>query len=608
MRRFIPLLLSCAFAWGPACSGDSGGAPAGPSDAAVDATVDADAGNDSGGFVLDGDPDTGGTLGCSADLRAVVDATGKAIKTCPADQGCAGGVCVPACAAAASSRGNVGCDFRMATPLAYGTTLPPCFAVVVANTWPRPAKLTVSRGSTTFDATKFGRIPINGKPPSEWTAIPATGIPVDEVAVLFLSSDPASVFPENGVPMKCPITPAVDASTMLEGSGKGTAFRVVSDTPVSAYDVLPYGGARSHFPSAELLFPTTAWGDNYVTIATPPGTHSTPGPLWGQVLATEPDTSVRVLPSVDLPASGAFAAAPKGKTATFVLQSGEYLQWQLPSGSLDMSGTIVLADKPVAVMAGNRFFRLQPTEAPGGESTHQQILPVRALSSEYVAAPFETRRLDLAAEEIPYRIVGAVDGTTLAFDPPIAGAPATLDRGSIADFKATGPFRVFSQDAAHPFAAAQLMPTANVASGSRPGATAPGYAARLGDEEFVVMMPAAQFLSKYVFFTDPAYATTNLALTRVKTGKGFADVKVDCLGAVGGWKPVGTSGKYEVTTVDLVRAGVGVGSCVNGRHVAESDGPFGVVVWGLDSYSSYAYPAGGNAATLSSITVEPSPK
>src|SRR5258708_8426883 len=100
------------------------------------------------------------------------------------------------------------------------------------------------------------------------------------------------------------------------------------------------------------------------------------------------------------------------------------------------------------------------------------------------------------------------------------------------------------------------MDTANVSGGSRPGAIAPGYGPQLGDEEFVIMLPPAQFLSKYVFFTDPAYPTTNIVLTRVKTAKGFLDVKLDCLGTVGGWTAVGGSGNYEVTNVDLVRAGV----------------------------------------------------
>ncbi len=47
------------------------------------------------------------------------------------------------------------------------------------------------------------------------------------------------------------------------------------------------------------------------------------------------------------------------------------------------------------------------------------------------------------------------------------------------------------------------------------------------------------------------------------------------------------------------------GTCTNGRHVATSTGPFGLVVHGLDTYSSYGYPAGGNAAVLSGVVVQP---
>jgi len=327
------------------------------------------------------------------------------------------------------------------------------------------------------------------------------------------------------------------------------------------------------------------------------------------VLAAEDDTSVQVLPSVDLPAGSTFPAAPAGSTASFDgLLAGQYLQWELPAGSADMSGTVVLADKPVAVFAGNRFFRFQPVPAPGGESTHQQIFPVSALGHEYVAAPYETRRADLAPEEIHYRLVGAFEGTELTYDPPVPAAPATLGQGQVADFAFTGPFRVSSQDEDHPFYAAQIMDTANIPGGTRPGATAPGYPPMLGDEELVIMVPPAQFLSHYVFFTDPAYPTTNLAITRVAVDGTFHDVSIDCLGTLTEWQFVGTGGDYQVTTVDLIRADVGVGSCANGRHTASSDGPLGIVVWGMDSYSSYAYPAGGNAAQLTDAVVQPIPR
>src|SRR6185437_4524281 len=102
-----------------------------------------------------------------------------------------------------------------------------------------------------------------------------------------------------------------------------------------------------------------------------------------------------------------------------------------------------------------------------------------------------------------------------------------------------------------------------------------------------------QFLSKYVFFTDPTYSTTTLSLVRAQTGGAFQDVTVDCLGTITGWKNVDASGRYQYARADLVRAlppGTmpDAGTCGNGSHVASSKGPFGLVVYGLDTYASYA--------------------
>ncbi len=562
---------------------------------------------------------TGGTgdYGCSADLHYVIDANGSQVVECAEDEGCLDGACVQACAAAAGSHGNLGCDFRVSTPGHYpNLTAPPCFAVFVTNAWPRPAMVTVSLGGTSYDVGQFGRIPQNGQPESAWPAIPATGIPVGEVGVLFLSHDPSATLVETGQSLACPVTPALSVGTVLAGSGVSEAFHIGSDTPISGYDMLPYGGAPSHVPSAQLLFPTTAWGTNYVMIATPPGSYATPGPLWGQILATEDNTSVQVLPAVDLPAAGdnSFLAAPANVAVTFAIPAaGQTLQWELAPGSNDLSGTVVLADKPVAVFAGNRFYRNQPMPAPGGDSTHQQNLAVDTMGHLYAAAPFETRRDDMQPEPIGYRVVGAISGTTLSYDPAVTGAPTSLTQGQVVDFEATGPFQISSQDADHPFTLAQVMRSSHfITDGGgtiRAGSTADlhGWPYTLGDEEFVVLLPPAQFLQHYVFFTDPSYPTTNLVITRSHTDAGFHDVDLDCLGTIGGWQPVGSGGQYEVATVDLIRAGVSVGSCLNGRHTAASDGPFGIVVWGLDAYSSYAYPAGGNAAQLTDLVVPPMP-
>ena len=82
---------------------------------------------------------------CSDDLHQVVDPEGKVLETCPPDQGCAAGACVPACDAAAASKANFGCEFIVPTPPAYPPALPPCFAAFVANKNPPPAEVPPTR-------------------------------------------------------------------------------------------------------------------------------------------------------------------------------------------------------------------------------------------------------------------------------------------------------------------------------------------------------------------------------------------------------------------------------------------------------------------------------
>jgi IgGFc binding protein len=409
------------------------------------------------------------------------------------------------------------------------------------------------------------------------------------------------------------VPPAIQGDTAVwtgqyGASGRGYAFHVQTDYPVTTYDILPYGGATSYLPGAELVMPTSAWGTNFVAVVPERGPLISWGPQFIQIVATQDGTNVTLLPTTDLPAGPNVAEAPPNQQTNVMLSAGEFIQWQ---DTHEASGTIVQSDKPVAVVGGNDYLCLPSATSPQGggcDSAHQMIPSVNQLGSEYVIAPFLTRRKDLADESILYRIVGFVDGTTLTFDPPITSAPASLSRAQYADFQTTGAFRVVSQDAQHPFFIVQEMP--GCPNPSRDGAqTLPNVCTPcLGDEDFVDVLPPAQFLQSYVFFTDPTYWTTNLALVRVKDSAGFHDVTVDCLGVVSGWKDVGGSGQYQVATAELVRGNVGIGTCTNGVHSATSAGRFGVTVWGEDCASSYGYPAGGNAAVLNQVVVPPTPK
>jgi hypothetical protein len=569
----------------------NGGAPSGPGSGG------SGEGGGGLGFGVGGNGSGGGGtgIGCSADLKFVVDESGNVLQACGPDEGCADGMCIPACDAAAASKGSVGCQFMVATPAFYVGITPPCFAAFVTNNWDKPAALTISRGGVSYDATQFGRIAQSDPNVASWAPVPATGVPSGQVAVLFLSDDPTSV--NGGSALTCPIQPAVRVSqgTAVNATGKGTAWSITSDAPVTVYDILPYGGADSFLPSAELVQPVSAWGTNYVAVLPPPG-GSFGGPPWAQLTAYEADTMVTVLPNVALPAGAGVNAMPANTAGTFVLQAGEFVQWQ----SAEMTGSIIQSDKAVAFTGGNAYQCYTSATSQGGgcDSGHQQIPAVSALGSEYIGMPFKSRSTTILQESIPYRIVGVQDGTNLTFDPPIPGAPATLGLGQSVLFETTAAFRVTSQDENFPFYIGQVMP----------GCIMDGNPQNDGDEDFVNLLPPPQWLAKYVFFTDPTYPTTNLVFVRRKSGNAFADVNLDCIGAISGWQPIGASGEYEVTNVDLIRNGVPNGTCNNGPHTAESASSFGLMVWGLDSASSYGYPAGGNATTINTVVVPPVPE
>lgn len=537
-------------------------------------------------------------LHCSDDLHNVLDQDDAIVESCPSDQACLDAACMPVCSVIAALAGTVGCDFWAPTPPftfnGAGTGLDgPCFAVFLANAWTGPANISLSYGGQPIDVAQYAKIPKSDGNVTTYDPLPPGGLPPDEVAILFLAHKPG-VF--NGNSLECPVPPALLQDTAVSGTGLGQAFHITTDAPVSAYDINPYGGASTYLPSASLLFPATSWGTNHMSISPAPNTD----PMFALIVAREDNTTIKVAPSVDLPGGGGQPPAPAGQTTQYVLNAGQSLQWA--QGVFDSSGSIFDSDKPIGLWTGNTYLGVQSASSgPGGhDASHQQIVPVKAMGSEYVGPGVVTRLGSLAPESIPYRMVGAIDGTTLTWDPaPPNGAPTSLAAGQTAQFETTSFFTVRSQDPDHPFLFSQYMPGTS-GSCDRPGCSSPGC--QLGDEEWVSLLSPKQFQNRYIFFTDPTYPTTNLVIIRRKD-VAFADVTVECLGVVTGWTPVGAEGLYEVAHVDLERANVPVANCGTSRHLAESDGPFGIVVWGTDYAASYGYPAGSDISKINEVVL-----
>ncbi|MDC0718778.1 IgGFc-binding protein [Nannocystis bainbridge] len=528
---------------------------------------------------------------CSPDLKGL-ECDGQIVSTCEDDSYCVDGVCTPLapCEAAALLQGSEGCEFwavKTQTTKSGG-----CFAAFVANTWDEPVHIEVEYDGQSLDVAGFTRIPQGqGEGISYAPYDPGAGLPVGQVALVFLSRG-------TGDNPDCPAPAGVAAETEVVGTGRGKGFRITTDRPVAAYQMLPYGGGSVAITSATLMLPTSVWDTNYVVVNAYAQSVAVPAarPLWA-IVAGEDGTEVTLDPKVAVVGGPDVAAGAAGVPIQYTLDRGETIQF---AQSAELTGSPLVANKPVGVFGGASCFNV-PVGASYCDGAHQQIPPIKALGSAYVAVRYKNRLAMGVEETPPWRLVGTVDGTMLTWEPgKPAGAPDTLSLGQVAEFAAAGPFTVRSQDSEHPFYFAGYM-TGGQLHDNR------------GDPEWVNVIPSEQYLDRYVFFTDPTYSETSLVVVRRKQDGAYADVTLGCAGVLDGWAAV--DDEHEYTRVDLVTGNFeDVGGCSNGRHEISSANPIGVTVWGwgspesVDFYTlnvSYAYPAGAAIRPINDVTIMP---
>jgi hypothetical protein len=550
---------------------------------------------------------------CSNDLKEIVDCYGVVKDTCPSDKGCYNAACdKDPCEAAELSKSSYGCDYWALKTALLDKAQGACFAAYVANTWTTPVKIEVEYDGQKLDPANFAYVPKGQGTGITYEPYDAVnGLGVGDVAILFLARN------DFGFVIDCPKPAAITTEAGVTDTGMGKAFHITTDKPVVAYQILPYGGGPSAFTSATLLLPTSAWDTNYVAVnAYPAGTIDLEAEPFLSILAKEDATAVTILPKVNILGGGGIEAATKNEEKTYLLNKGEFLQIEQPE---ELTGSPIQSDKPVGVWGGHSCLFI-PLNKNGCDSAQQQIPPVKALGNEYVGV---SNRLRGNETKIPWRLVGAVDGTKLTWEVPEgspvpAGVPEEIGLGTIVDFEHPGGFVVRSQGASNPFYLSAYMTGGELFNNE-------------GDPDWVNMIPPAQFLDNYVLFADPTYPETNLVVVRTKSKimtEGFKDVTLDCLGPGGtpapieGWKPLGgdpsdpESHIYEYTRVNLVTGNFeNVGNCSNGRREMSSALPFGVTVWGWGSKAaqgtqlvSYAYPAGANVQPINKVDIPITPQ
>jgi len=487
------------------------------------------------------------------------------------------------CADAANQKTYIGCDYwPTVTPNSVLSDFD--FAVVVANTGSSPAAITVT-GPNNFSQT--------------------ANVPSGQLQKIFLPWVPSLKRDEASCGQ---IIVPVSSSLLAHGS----AYHLVSSVPVVVYqfnalEYQPAGGppgkswqhcydyasttcagtgyeCYSYTNDASLLLPSTALTGNYRYT----GWHTDYGT--GQVMsitAVQDGTNVTVKMNGQgeiLGGTGVGGIAAGG-TGTYALNRGDVLQLAafgstgggLPLTDTDPSGALVKADKPVQVIASD-YCTFNPKGANACDHVEQSVFPAETLGKHYIISAIPGPQGNVVGQTV--RLVGNVDGTTLTFNPAVAGAPATLSAGQVAEI---GPVDIdFEVKGDKEFAVMTMMQGGSVVDPGTPTLM------QRGDPSQSLSFAVEQYRSSYLFLAPADYDVNFVVVTAPANTK----LTLDGSAVSQAPSPIGTSG-YATIRIPLP-----MGAGAPEQHRLTSDQAVGIQVLGYGRFTSYQYPGGGNLSVI----------
>ncbi len=503
-----------------------------------------------------------------------------------AGQVCGVGRCVEPCAAARDSRSYIGCEYWSVVtpnPVIRGALAQP-FAIVVSSVWddevtvrvegPDPALSGASRVVTEVAVPPRGMLPI------PLPADPFGGsVPGGEEALVGRVS-----------------------SALVPGA----AYRVTSSLPVVVYQFNPFEDSPDASPrdsaDATLLLPASTLGTDYWGISSSShasGALSFPGvPGFLVLVATEDDTVIDVLlsshvepPSPVVPVAGlevTTAAAHPGETLQVHLRRGDVLKlfsetdfaadatcttFDRSGGctggpAYDLTGSHITSSHPIAVIGGH-VCTYVPYDRLYCDHLEEQLMPTPTWSRSSYALPSRSR-----APGIPdvFRVVSAADANVVTFTPPSVHAPITLAAGEFFELQSEAPFLVSGTGR---LAVAQYLVGDDYAGVGAPPA--------VGDPSLGVSVPIDQYRSRYDFLVPRSYPETYLTL--VSTAG--TEIRLD--------DALLTEPTTPIAGTDAVVMHAPV---TGGPHHIEGGAPFGIIVYGFASTTSYLYSGGLNLDEL----------
>jgi hypothetical protein len=480
-----------------------------------------------------------GTFVCEGlNMKKACNADGTGFESpeaCPEEMYCTSGKCTSTCAIDPKFGSYVGCAFwTVDLPNYPDFTLNPTpedlpHAVVISN----PSEL---------DAV------ITFEPPA--------GITVD---------NPDPIVPGNSSRVfMMPVTNVNQTSTGFHG------IRFTSTRPVLVHQFNPWDNKFSN--DASLLLPEPFLGSDYTILTWPtspigiieiPGFDPPPNQNgYFTVIAPYDNTTVTFQVTADIQAGGKVKAMKAGGLQSVVLDTGEVLNVEAePTGlfdPMDLTGSTVSADKPIAVFAGHE----EAVIGDGCCADHleEQMFPPSILGDHYLAVKTKPR-----GTEPDYWRIQAIDpGVSIVTDPPITGAHGeTL--GARGDWLEVVTSQSFEIVATGKIQVGQYLVSQEVTEQFT------------GDPSLILTVPIERYRDFYVVMVPDGYNADWVTVIRPAGAAVSADGAAI---ADGDFMPLVTGWEYAYVALEP------------GIHKFDGDQPFGLVAYGYNNAVSYGYPGG----------------
>ena len=496
---------------------------------------------------------------------------------------CAGGSCVPLCALAAGELTYLGCEF-----------------------WP------VDLDNAFVPGGRNGFYDAAGEQFAVVVSNPSHFYPA---AISVLDSDG----PVPGLPGGALSPGELRVYNLPRRDADGTilaplAYRFVSSIPIAAYQFNPLENVDVFSNDASLLLPTETAGTEY-WVMTREQTFGELRSFLTVVAVEEGTTQVTVDVTAKTLAGGqSLPALAAGGSLGVEMNQFDVLNIETDEVGGDLTGSHILATKRVVVFGGSEAANapntnhclVEPGKMTGvcewdmaqicgsnedctvaglntccADHLEQQLVPVSAWGTVHPIAKTWPRNLEADV----YRVLASADGTNVS-TVPSQGVIPPLNAGEWVDFESAGAFAILSDKPilVGQFIASEQAPAPNVNGVPQPGD------AGIGDPAFLLVVPAGQFMTDYVFLAPDKYEYDYVTIIAPASASVWFDCPevlpeevetlCDPLAAASFEIFEGTDWKHARLEVQ------------DGGHRVHADAPVGVYVYGYDQYVSYGYPAG----------------